>query len=583
MSTRVVAATILGCCLCAASYQGLSSQSRGVLAGTVASDAEGPMEGVLVSARAVGSTIRVTVVTDREGRFAFPMDRLAPGRHQLSIRATGYDLVDPGPIDVAATATRTVSLQLRPTTNLGPQLMNAEWIASWPGTPEDKQFASGCVSCHSLELTTRSRYDARQWLAVLHRMSLHPNGSGPLMPFDTPFSPKYAKDLGPYASQAAPVAPGDVDDEGVPSVVSPRQEAQAAYLASINLGPDRAVTTWKYALKPLPRPAGEETRVIMTEYDLPRRSTQPHDATVDADGIVWFADFGDNWVGRLDPKTGEVREWRLPAPASRPFPPFHPGTLDVALDRDGNPWIALMRQAAVARLDRKTGAVTTYSLPPEYQQLGSTAIMVAPTARGGVWVARLLQGGGSTANDVRASVHLLDPATGQMKNYPVPSGVYGLEALPNGNAMVFSLQSNVIVEIDASTGTNTVYTPPTAAAGPRRGAIDAQGRAWFAEYRAGKIGMFDPRTKTFAEWPLPRFAAADPYSVAVDRNGDAWAGGMYTDYVFRLNPGTGKVTKFLMPTVNANVRMVDVDRSGRPAVWIGANHHARIIRVEPLD
>jgi virginiamycin B lyase len=242
-----------------------------------------------------------------------------------------------------------------------------------------------------------------------------------------------------------------------------------------------------------------------------------------------------------------------------------------------------MRQSAVARLDKKTGAVTTYSFPPEYQQLGSTAIMVAPTPGGSVWVARLTQGGGSAGNDVPASVHLLDPKTGQMKNYPVPSGVYGLEALPDGNAMVFSLQGNVIVEVDATNGTNTVYAPPTKGAGPRRGAIDAQGRAWFAEYRAGNIGMFDPRTKTFKEWPLPRSASADPYSVAVDRNGDAWAGGMYTDYVFRLNPATGKVTKFLMPTVNANVRMVDVDRSPRPSVWIGANHHARIIRIEPLD
>jgi streptogramin lyase len=149
--------------------------------------------------------------------------------------------------------------------------------------------------------------------------------------------------------------------------------------------------------------------------------------------------------------------------------------------------------------------------------------------------------------------------------------------------MIFSLFNDVIVEVDAATGTNTVYTPPTARSGPRRGAIDRQGRAWFAEYRAGKIGMFDPRTKAFQEWLMPRFTSADPYSVAVDRNGEAWAGGMYTDYVFRLNPATGKVTKYLMPTVNANVRMVDVDRSGKPSVWIGANHHARIIRIEPLD
>jgi streptogramin lyase len=170
-----------------------------------------------------------------------------------------------------------------------------------------------------------------------------------------------------------------------------------------------------------------------------------------------------------------------------------------------------------------------------------------------------------------------------MRNYPVPSGVYGLEALPNGNAMVFSLSGGVIVEVDARTGNNTVYTPPTERAGPRRGAIDMHGNAWFAEYRAGKIGMFDRRTKAFKEWGIPQYGPADPYAVAVDKNGEAWSGGMYTDYVFRLNPATGKVTKYLMPTVNVNVRRVDVDGAATPAVWIGANHHAKIIKIEPLD
>jgi len=582
MRRHIVVAALVTACLSTVGYQHLLSQAGDAsLTGVVSSEAEGSMEGVLVSAKAVGSTVRVTVVTDRQGRYVFPRERLAPGRYQLSIRATGYDLKDSGLAEVTANKATARNLQLQKAADVGAQLMNAEWISSWPGTAEEKQYASGCVACHSLETAMRTRHDARQWLAVLSRMSLHPNGSSLLMPFDSPFSPKYAQHLGSYASQAAPAAASAVDDEGVPSVVSPRQAAQAAYLASINLGSDRTATTWKYSLKALPRPTGDETRVIMTEYDLPRRSTQPHDVTVDAEGIVWFEDFGDNFVGRLNPKTGEVKEW--PIPATRPFPPFHAGSLDIALDRDGNPWLPMMRQASVAKFDKKTERVTTYSLPPEYQQLGATAIMVAPTAAGDVWVARLMQGGGAQTTGEAASVHLLDPKTGQWKNYPVASGVYGLEALPNGNAMVFSLQGNVLVEVDARTGTNTVYTPPTERAGPRRGEIDDSGRAWFAEYRAGKIGMFDPKTKAFREWAIPQYGPSDPYAAAVDTNGEAWTAGMYTDYLFRLNPATGKVTKYLMPTVNVNVRRVDVDASRRPAVWIGANHHAKIIKIEPLD
>src|SRR5262249_33791218 len=43
-----------------------------VLTGKITSDREGPMEGVLVSARKSGATIAVTVVSDARGDYAFP-------------------------------------------------------------------------------------------------------------------------------------------------------------------------------------------------------------------------------------------------------------------------------------------------------------------------------------------------------------------------------------------------------------------------------------------------------------------------------------------------------------------------------
>src|SRR5437879_5025609 len=62
------------------------------LEGQVTSAEEGPMEGVLVSAKKADSTITVTVVSDQQGRYRFPEARLAPGRYALRIRAVGYDL-----------------------------------------------------------------------------------------------------------------------------------------------------------------------------------------------------------------------------------------------------------------------------------------------------------------------------------------------------------------------------------------------------------------------------------------------------------------------------------------------------------
>src|SRR5688572_1554645 len=62
------------------------------LSGAVRSTEEGAMEGVLVRARRAGSNKTVTVVTDAKGAYAFPRDRLEPGRYEVSIRAIKYVL-----------------------------------------------------------------------------------------------------------------------------------------------------------------------------------------------------------------------------------------------------------------------------------------------------------------------------------------------------------------------------------------------------------------------------------------------------------------------------------------------------------
>src|SRR3989442_13837684 len=69
--------------------------------GEVISTGAGAMEGVLVSARKVGSTVTVTVVSDAQGRYRFPPSKLPPGRYELGIRAVGFELAGPGAVDVA--------------------------------------------------------------------------------------------------------------------------------------------------------------------------------------------------------------------------------------------------------------------------------------------------------------------------------------------------------------------------------------------------------------------------------------------------------------------------------------------------
>ena len=94
------------------------NSSPSALEGHVTSQDEGPMEGVLVSAKKDGSTITITVVSDDTGRYAFPSSKLGAGRYSLSIRAVGYELDSPNTVDVTSGTATTADIKLRPTNNL---------------------------------------------------------------------------------------------------------------------------------------------------------------------------------------------------------------------------------------------------------------------------------------------------------------------------------------------------------------------------------------------------------------------------------------------------------------------------------
>jgi virginiamycin B lyase len=146
------------------------------LTGSVASAAEGAMEGVLVTAQKDGSPISTTVVSDASGRFRFPDGRLRSGHYKLRIRATGYELDGPQAADLGAT-TANVAIKLRQTSDLAAQLTNTEWFMSMPGTAEQKRPLIECMSCHTFERIVRSTYDVDAFVPVLKRMAQYANNT----------------------------------------------------------------------------------------------------------------------------------------------------------------------------------------------------------------------------------------------------------------------------------------------------------------------------------------------------------------------------------------------------------------------
>jgi virginiamycin B lyase len=342
-------ASLFGLLVQAGLTESALAQPAASLSGQVASAEEGAMEGVLVSARKEGSTITVSVVTDAKGRYGFPADRLAAGHYAIAIRAVGYDLDGPKAVDIAAGGA-TADLKLVKTRNLANQLSNAEWLISAPGPDNLKANMANCVSCHTLQRIFASSHDAEEFKQIFKRMGGYAPGSTPTHP--------------------QPLLPGPRGDR---SPMPPSQwEAVSAWLASVDLSTSETRT---YPLKTLPRPTGAVTKVIYTEYDLPRKEAQPHDVVVDQDGMVWYSDFSNQFAGVLDPKTGKATD--IPIPVLKPEQPK--GSLEIELEAgQNNVWLAMMYQAGVARIDRRTHEVTAYPYPKEWQSTSAQASMVSP-------------------------------------------------------------------------------------------------------------------------------------------------------------------------------------------------------------
>jgi virginiamycin B lyase len=518
------------------------------LTGQVTSEAEGAMEGVVVTTHKDGSIVSVSVTTDARGRYAFPESKLVPGEYKITIRAVGYDISVPTTAEVVAEKTATADIKLKKTRNLASQLSNAEWMMSIPGSEEQKATLLDCTGCHTLERVVRSTHDADEWTQVITRMK-------------------------GYAFVSTPIKPQRMLDEtraGKPE----DYRKMAEYLATINLS---AVDKWDYPLKTLPRPSGRATRAIVTEYDMKRPTTQPHDVLLDKDGDVWYSDFGELFISKFDPKTLKLTEY--PTKEFKPGAPV--GNLSLEFDKEGKLWFDTMHQGAIGTIDPNNGEIKYYPLPPEWNdnRVQLNFVGLRHDVDGKVW----------TKSVGTVDVFRLDLASGNWERFHptdfLPPGhrysIYQLISDSMNNVWMAEFEEGYLGKIDAKTLKVTWFPLPSPHGRARRMEIDDQDRIQVTEYRANKVALFDTKTEQFTEYDLPPLTF--PYRAEIDKNGELWTGGMSSDRVVRLDPKSGKAVEYLMPSAT-NMRTVYVDNSTTPVTfWVGSNHAHALVKVEPLD
>ncbi len=535
----------------ACSYTGPAGSvdaDEALLGGRVTSSDGEALAGIPVRAHRESSNITVAVYTNGQGEYSFPgWSDLSAGSHSVAIELADFEPVRREGIMLSAGQSERLDFSLQPRE---PSVMDAtatDIVMALPGTEEQKFMLIQCDNCHSMQWVLKDPHTREEWLAIVRRMFGESRGSRNTPGTRAVRQKQYIEPLTDYLTSIR--GPGSSDQ--IPFNLRPRPTHDAV------------------------------ARLVVTEYDIPRggiwepyimrgdrRFAWPHDIIMD-ENYAYYTDHYTDILGRLDKKTGEVKEFPFSAPPEmereenippgqiNATPTREPrrGTHDILFDPQGR--AVFGRRDLSIRFDPSTEQFT-------YWPSGGGMFGLDP--EGNVW--HVIDEG---------SLFKVDTTTGEVKEYKVPAvdGIYDHEVDSQARSIINVWGNGLLRVFDPRTEEYTDYPTPSPQSGPRRGDMDAQDRQWLGLYWAGRLAVFDPNQGEVREFPVipgtEPFGAPFPmpYSAAVDeKNQIVWTSDFNSSRIYRFVMNTEKITEFFMPHPY-EVRDLTVDEfADRPTVWI---------------
>jgi virginiamycin B lyase len=290
-------------------------------------------------------------------------------------------------------------------------------------------------------------------------------------------------------------------------------------------------------------------KVNIRLWDVPTQGSRPHDPLAAKDGSIWWSGQLANKLGRIDPKTGAIREYTLKSP--------HTGPHGFAEDKDGNIWFTGNNAGLIGKLDPKTGVTTEFPLPDPKAKDPHT-INIAPD--GNVWFT--VQGANMLGR--------LDPKEGSVKLVTSPtekSRPYGLMINSKGVPFFVEFGANKIASIDPASMAIKEFALPNEAARPRRLALQGDDVIWYTDFPRGMLGRLDVKSGAVKEWMSPSGPKSEPYGIVFTK-GALWysESGAKPNTVVRFDPQTEKFQSWAIPGGGDIVRNMDVTPGGNPVM-----------------
>lgn len=279
-----------------------------------------------------------------------------------------------------------------------------------------------------------------------------------------------------------------------------------------------------------PTLVGGEASITFREWTAPTLGQRTRDPAEAPDGTIWWAGMWADLIGRIDPASGEIKEYALPRGA-RPH--------TVTADPEGNIWYTGNGNATLGKLDPRTGKITEYKMPDPAARDPHSAIF---DKKGNLWFT-LQQSN---------MVGRLIPKTGEIKlvTMPVPrSRPYGIKLSADGTPWVASNGANRLMKVDPETMAVREYPLPDPKTTVRRLAFASDGMIWYVNSSQGRLGRLDPKTGEVKEWPSPSGPRSHPYAIAVV-NDIVWynESGQRPDALVRFDPATERFQSWPIPS-----------------------------------
>lgn len=290
-----------------------------------------------------------------------------------------------------------------------------------------------------------------------------------------------------------------------------------------------------------------ELRVTIHEWAVPTKGGHPHDPAVGPDGALWFTEQMANKIGRLDPKTGEIKEYTLPSDKNA-------GPHGLMADRDGNIWFTANFGGYIGKLDPRTGHVDEFKMTDEKADDPHTLVF---DKNGIMWFT--VQGGNMVGR--------LDPKTGKMtlKEAPTESALpYGIQVNSKGVPVFCELGTHKMASIDPKTMAITEYNLPDSAR-PRRLAIAADDTVYFTDFKSGHLGILNMSNGLVKMLPSPGGPDSNPYGITITPDGMVWysESGVKPNTIIRFDPKTETFARANIPSGGGVVRNMASTSDGR--------------------